>query len=104
MTGISGAYLTLGYANTFVEGMSAGRGFIALSIVILGEWRTGRVAIASILFGAAMALQFTLQAANTGIPYQLFLALPYVLTLVVLTVLGAQDRAPSALGEPYVRP
>ncbi|HEV3114118.1 MAG TPA: ABC transporter permease [Candidatus Binataceae bacterium] len=104
LTGISGAYLTLGYANTFVEGMSAGRGFIALSIVILGEWRTGRVAIASVLFGAAMALQFTLQAANTGIPYQLFLALPYVLTLVVLTVLGAQDRAPSALGEPYLRP
>jgi ABC-type uncharacterized transport system permease subunit len=103
MTGLSGAYLTLGYTNTFVEGMSAGRGFIALSIVILGEWRPGRIAAASILFGAALALQFVLQAVNTGIPYQLFLALPYVLTLVVLTVLGGQDRAPSALGEPYVR-
>jgi general nucleoside transport system permease protein len=104
MTGISGAYLTLGYANTFVEGMSAGRGFIALAIVILGEWRPGRVAAASVLFGAALALRFTLQAANTGIPYQLFLALPYVLTLIVLTVLGGQGRAPSALGEPYLRP
>jgi ABC-type uncharacterized transport system permease subunit len=103
MTGLSGAYLTLGYANTFVEGMSAGRGFIALAIVILGEWRPGRIAIASVLFGAALALQFVLQAVNTGIPYQLFLALPYVLTLVVLTVLGGQGRAPSALGEPYVR-
>jgi ABC-type uncharacterized transport system permease subunit len=103
MTGLSGAYLTLGYANTFVEGMSAGRGFIALSIVILGEWRPGRIAIASILFGAALALQFVLQAVNTGAPYQLFLALPYVLTLVVLTVLGGQGRAPTALGEPYVR-
>ncbi len=104
MTGLAGAYLTLGYANTFVEGMSAGRGFIALAIVILGEWRPGRVALASVLFGAALALQFVLQAINTGIPYQLFLALPYVLTLVVLTVLGGQGRAPSALGEPYVRP
>jgi ABC-type uncharacterized transport system permease subunit len=104
LTGLSGAYLTLGYANTFVEGMSAGRGFIALAIVILGEWRPGRIAIASVLFGAALALQFVLQAVNTGIPYQLFLALPYVLTLVVLTALGGQSHAPSALGEPYVRP
>lgn len=103
LTGLSGAYLTLGYANTFVEGMSAGRGFIALAIVILGNWRPRRVAVASVLFGAALALQFTLQAVNTGIPYQLFLALPYVLTLVVLTALGGQARAPSALGEPYVR-
>jgi general nucleoside transport system permease protein len=104
LTGLSGAYLTLGYANTFVEGMSAGRGFIALSIVILGEWRPGRVAAAALLFGAALALQFTLQAFGTGIPYQLFLALPYALTLVVLSVLGGQNRAPSALGEPYLRP
>ncbi len=104
MTGISGAYLTLGYANTFVEGMSAGRGFIALAIVILGEWRPGRIAVAAVLFGAALALQFVLQAVNTGIPYQLFLALPYVLTLVVLTVVGGQGRAPSSLGEPYLRP
>jgi len=51
-----------------------------------------------------MALQFTLQAVGTGLPYQLFLALPYVLTLVVLTLLGGQGRAPSALGEPYLRP
>ena len=103
MTGLGGAYLTLGYANTFVEGMSAGRGFIALSIVILGQWRPGRIALASVLFGAALALQFVLQAVNTGVPYQLFLALPYVLTLVVLTALGGQSRAPTALGEPYVR-
>jgi ABC-type uncharacterized transport system permease subunit len=103
MTGLSGAYLTLGYANTFVEGMTAGRGFIALAIVILGQWRPLGVAVASVLFGAALALQFTLQAANTGIPYQLFLALPYVLTLLVLTLFRGPSRAPSALGEPYLR-
>ena len=49
-------------------------------------------------------MQFTLQAANTGIPYQLFLALPYVLTLLVLTLFNGPGRAPSALGEPYLRP
>ncbi len=104
LTGLAGAYLTLGYTNTFVEGMSAGRGFIALAIVILGEWRPLGVAVAAVLFGAAIALQFTLQAVGTGLPYQLFLALPYVLTLVVLTLLGGQGHAPSALGEPYLRP
>jgi simple sugar transport system permease protein len=56
------------------------------------------------LFGAAMALQFGLQALGTAVPYQVFLALPYALTLVVLAGFGGQAAAPSALGEPYVRP
>jgi general nucleoside transport system permease protein len=103
LTGLSGAYLTLGYANTFVEGMSAGRGFVALAIVILGQWRPVGVGLAAVLFGAAMALQFTLQAYSTALPYQLFLALPYLLTLVVLTFMGGRNRSPSALGEPYSR-
>ena len=51
-----------------------------------------------------MALQFGLQALGTAVPYQLFLALPYALTLVVLAGFGGQAQAPSALGEPYVRP
>jgi simple sugar transport system permease protein len=103
LTGLSGAYLTLGYANTFVEGISAGRGFVALAVVILGRWNPWGLAAASILFGAAMALQFGLQALGTALPYQLFLAVPYALTLVVLAGIGGQAQAPSALGEPYVR-
>lgn len=101
LTGLSGAYLTLAYTNTFVEGISAGRGFVALAIVVLGRWRPWPMAIASFLFGAAIALQFGLQALGTAMPYQLFLALPYTLTIIVLAVLGGQARAPSALGEPY---
>jgi simple sugar transport system permease protein len=104
LTGLSGAFLTLAYAGTFVEGMSAGRGFVALAVVILGRWRAWGCAAASVLFGAAMALQFGLQALGTAAPYQAFLALPYVLTLVVLAGFGGQAQAPSALGEPYVRP
>ena len=103
LTGLSGAYLTLAYTNTFVEGISAGRGFVALAVVILGRWNPIGLAAASILFGAAMALQFGLQALGTAVPYQLFLALPYALTLAVLAGVGGQAQAPSALGEPYVR-
>jgi general nucleoside transport system permease protein len=103
LTGLSGAYLTLAYADTFVEGISAGRGFVALAVVILGRWNPWGLAAASVLFGAAMALQFGLQALGTSMPYQLFLALPYALTLVVLAGVGGQAQAPSGLGEPYVR-
>jgi general nucleoside transport system permease protein len=104
MTGLAGAYLTLAYANTFVENISAGRGFVALAVVILGRWNPFGLMAAAILFGAAMALQFGLQALGTSMPYQLFLALPYALTLIVLALVGGQAAAPSALGEPYTRP
>jgi ABC-type uncharacterized transport system permease subunit len=104
LSGLAGAYLTMAYANTFVEGISAGRGYVALSVVIVGRWNAWGVCAASLLFGAAIALQFGLQAFGTAIPYQFFLALPYALTLVVLGFMGGQADAPSALGEPYLRP
>jgi simple sugar transport system permease protein len=103
LSGLAGAYLTMAYANTFVEGISAGRGYIALSVVIVGRWNAWGVGAASLLFGAAMALQFGMQAFGTAAPYQFFLALPYVLTLIVLAFMGGQADAPSALGEPYLR-
>jgi general nucleoside transport system permease protein len=103
LTGLGGAYLTLAYAGTFVENISAGRGYVALAVVILGRWKPWGLAAASILFGGAMALQFGLQALGTTIPYQLFLALPYALTLIVLAAMGGQAASPSALGEPYRR-
>jgi general nucleoside transport system permease protein len=104
MTGLAGAYLTLAYTNTFVEGISAGRGFVALAVVIVGRWNAYGVAAASLMFGAAMGLQFELQASGATMPYQLFLALPYALTLMVLAAMGGQAQVPSALGERYVRP
>jgi general nucleoside transport system permease protein len=104
LTGLAGAYLTLAYTNTFVEGLSAGRGFVALAVVIVGRWNAYGIAAASFLFGAVMGLQFELQVSGATLPYQLFLALPYALTLVVLAVVGGQAQAPSALGEGYARP
>ena len=99
MAGIGGATLVLAQAGTFAEHMSAGRGFIAIAIVVLGRWRPMGVALAALLFGAANALQTIFQAMGWAqVPYQLFLAVPYVLTLFVLAGAGGRAAAPAALG------
>lgn len=97
--GLAGATLVLSQSGTFAEGMSAGRGFIAIAIVVLGRWQPMGVLVASLLFGAASALQYLFQAMGWHVPYQLFLALPYVLTLFALAgFAGRRIEAPSALG------
>ena len=98
LAGSSGAFLSIAYAGTFVEGMSAGRGFIALAIVIFGRWSASGVLGAALLFGLSTAVQFHVQALGLRIPYQFLLALPYVLTLLVLAGYAGSTRAPAALG------
>jgi simple sugar transport system permease protein len=98
-----GAHLSLAYANTFVEGMSAGRGFIALAIVIVGRRRPLGALLAALGFGFATALQFHFQALGLAVPFQFFLILPYVLTLLVLAGRAGRATAPAALGQPYQR-
>ena len=95
-----GAYLAVAYAHTFVEGMSAGRGFIALAIVIFGRWSAWGILGTALLFGLATALQFHVQALGLQIPYQFLLMLPYVLTLLALAGYAGTTRAPAALGVP----
>lgn len=96
--GLAGGTLVLVQAGTFVENMSAGRGFIALAIVVLGRWRPLGVALGALLFGAASALQFAFQAMGWNAPYQIFLAAPYLLTLAALAGAMGRARAPAALG------
>ena len=96
--GLAGAALVLAQSGTFAEGMSAGRGFIAIAIVALGRWRAAGVVVASLAFGAASALQYLFQAMGWSLPYQLFLALPYLATLVALATARAGGAAPGALG------
>lgn len=96
--GLAGASLVLAQVGTFAEKMTAGRGFIAIAIVVLGGWHPGRVAGAALFFGAAMALQFVFQTLLLGVPYQLFLMLPYLLTLLVLAGAWGKTRAPADLG------
>ena len=98
-----GAFLSLAYANTFVEGMSAGRGFIALAIVIVGRRHPVGVLLAALFFGFATALQFHFQAMGLNVPFQFFLILPYVMTLIVLAGRVGRATAPAALGQPYQR-
>lgn len=103
LAGLAGAALPLAQSNGFSEGMTAGRGFVALAIVIFGRWSPAGVVLASIFFGAATAFQFRMQARGFDVPYPLALMLPYVLTLGVLAVVSGGARAPADLGRPYRR-
>lgn len=100
LAGIAGAHLALD-SGTFVEGMSGGRGFIALAVVVLGRWNPLWVLVAALFFGGASALQFTLQALGLDVPHQFFLALPYLLTLAALAGWVGTARAPAALARPW---
>lgn len=102
LAGWSGGYLVLAQTGTFAEGMSAGRGFIAIAIVALGRWHPVGVAVAAIVFGAASAMQYLFQAMGWDLPYQLFLALPYLLTLIALAGVAGRVAPPAALGRPDV--
>lgn len=103
--GLGGAVLTVAQLGIFNEGITAGRGWIAVALVIFARWRPGVALGGALLFGIATALQYRIQALNLeAIPYELLLMLPYVLTILVL-LLRSKDRmaAPAALGKPYVR-
>ncbi len=97
--GLAGASLVLAQVGTFAEGMTAGRGYVAIAIVVLGRWHPGGVALGALLFGVATALQFLFQALGLEAPYQLFLMLPYLLTLLALAGAVGRVRAPGDLGD-----
>ena len=97
--GLAGATLVLAQVGTFAERMTAGRGYVAIAIVVLGRWHPVGVAIAALLFGAATALQYVFQSLGLAVPYQVFLMLPYLLTLLALAGAVGRVRAPADLGK-----
>ena len=96
--GLAGGALVLAQVGTFAEGITAGRGYVAIAIVILGRWHPAGVALGALLFGVATALQYLFQAAGVRAPYQLFLMLPYLVTLLALAGAVGRVRAPGDLG------
>jgi simple sugar transport system permease protein len=105
--GLAGAQLTLVYTPQWVENMSAGRGWIALALVVFASWRPGRIVVGAYLFGAVSIGQLHAQALGIGLPSQLLSALPYLATIAVLVLISRDRRAtlmntPASLGQPFV--
>ncbi len=105
--GLGGAFLPLAYTPFFIPGMTAGRGWIALALVVFSSWRPGRLAAGAYLFGAVTILQLHAQAFGLGIPSQLMTALPYLATVIVLVLISrargsAGSIAPASLGTVFV--
>jgi ABC-type uncharacterized transport system permease subunit len=105
--GLAGAYLALVYVPQWVEGMSAGRGWIALALVVFASWRPWRVLAGAYLFGAVSIGQLHAQALGWPIPSQLLSALPYLATIVVLVLISRNRRltmvnTPASLGRSFV--
>ena len=104
--GLAGAYLPLAYTPFFIPGMTAGRGWIALALVVFSSWRPGRLVIGAYLFGAVTILQLHAQGWGVGVPSQLMSALPYLATVIVLVFISRArtggSTAPAALGTVFV--
>jgi ABC-type uncharacterized transport system permease subunit len=105
--GLAGAFLPLAYTPFFIPGMTAGRGWIALALVVFASWRPGRLVAGAYLFGAVTFLQLSVQGLGLGIPPQLMSSLPYLATVVVLVLISrtrgtAGSAAPASLGVVFV--
>lgn len=105
--GLAGAQLSLVYTPQWVENMSAGRGWIALALVVFASWRPWRVLAGGYLFGAVTIGQLHAQAFGLGIPSQLLSAMPYAATIIVLVLISYNRRTtlintPASLGKPFV--
>ena len=101
MMGLGGAYLSLAYTHLWTSNLTAGRGWIAVALVIFAFWRPGRAVFGAYLFGGIMALQLRLQAGGTQLPSSILLMLPYALTVFVLVISSwrsVSSEEPGALG------
>ena len=104
--GVGGAFLAVAYTPSWVEGMTAGRGWIALALVVFATWKPWRVIVGAYLFGSVTLAQFQAQAAGVAVPSQLLAMLPYLATIVVLAIISRDAatirlNAPASLGKVY---
>jgi ABC-type uncharacterized transport system permease subunit len=101
LASLGGAFLSVGLVGYFTENMSAGRGFIGLTIVILGKWHPAGALLAALFFGAVDAVQLRIQAFGAGIPYQFLVMLPYICGMIAISGVVGRAHAPAAVGIPY---
>jgi simple sugar transport system permease protein len=106
LCGLAGAYISVIYTPLWVEGMVAGKGWIALALTTFATWRPARVLLGAYLFGGVTMLQFHLQGTGVDVPSQLLTALPYVATIVVLALISRNPvwirvNMPTSLGKPF---
>lgn len=108
MAGFAGAYASVVYTPLWADGMIAGRGWIAIALVVFGTWLTGRIFLGACLFGAVSLMGLAAQATALDVPSQLLSSLPYIVTIVVLGIISADRRllklnGVASLGEPFER-
>jgi simple sugar transport system permease protein len=100
---VGGAFLTLAQLGSFTFGIVAGRGWVCIALIIFANWQSISVLWGALLFGGVQALQLRLQTLGFKLPYELFLSLPYIVTIIALTIAGRNASAPSALLKAYRR-
>jgi ABC-type uncharacterized transport system permease subunit len=106
LMGVAGAFLTLAAFNAFYFNMVNGRGWVCVALVVFASWRPGKALLGALLFGLFDALQLRLQQSGSGlfgvsVPYQVYLMLPYILSIVALVVMARRAAYPQALMKPY---
>ncbi|PIE09161.1 MAG: ABC transporter permease, partial [Rhodobacterales bacterium] len=101
--GLGGAYISLVRVPQWVDGLTAGAGWIALAIVVFASWRSARILVGAYLFGGISVLQVNLQAAEVNVPVEVLSMSPYVITILVLVAISifGQYGAPGSLGKPF---
>ena len=103
LMGVAGSFLTLAAFNAFFFNMVNGRGWVCVALVVFAGWKPGKALAGALLFGFFDALQLRLQQADSdGLPYQLYLMLPYALSILALIVASRRASAPQALMKPYI--
>jgi ABC-type uncharacterized transport system permease subunit len=100
---VGGAFLTLAQLGSFTFGIIAGRGWVCIALIIFANWMPDRVLWGALLFGGIQALQLRLQTTGLKLPYEAFLALPYIVTIVALAITGRKATGPAAVLKPYRR-
>jgi simple sugar transport system permease protein len=103
ISGLAGAYFSLGSVGRFDQGMTAGRGFISIVALIFGGWNPLTSFAAALVFGFSESLQTVLGVLNTGIPSEILMMLPYLVTIIVVAGFVGRTRPPAADGQPYIR-